>query len=75
MKVMTELSLLESRPPNIISPFVSLKLFVGAKETVTDCVSIRPSENAFSVTVGTVLPSEVVPTVKSLGPILSQRNI
>ena len=54
-------NLLVSTPPNVSSPLASLSEVVGAKEIPTSFVSSRPRENALSVTVGTELPSEVVP--------------
>lgn len=59
-------NLLGSAPPKLSSPLVIESEVVGSKETPTCLAPMRPAVNALSVTVGTGLPSEVVPRVPLL---------
>ena len=66
------MNLVESVPPNVNSPFFSLPVVVGSKDTATSSDGIVPWLNRLSVTVGMAVfvSGDKVPTVKSTGPIL-----
>ena len=61
----------ESVPPKFRTPFAPEE--AGEKEIPRTSALIRPCENALSVTVGTIWPSETVPWVKAEGPTLMER--
>ena len=54
-------NLLVSGPQKDNSPLVEEREVAGSKDTPTCLALIRPAVNALSVTVGTSLPSDVVP--------------
>jgi hypothetical protein len=56
--------------PNVSSPLTEDAFDAGAKRIPTDAVLITPSERRLSVTVDTVPPADVVPSVRSVGPML-----
>ena len=62
--------MLESVPPKVSSPLVTVSWVDGSKETATTSVEIVPWLKRLSVTVGTVAPPETVPCVRSTGPML-----
>ena len=64
--VISPTNLLGSIPPKISSPLVSDSDVVGSKEIPTSFVASKPSENALSVTVGTVPPPVVVSALDQL---------
>jgi hypothetical protein len=61
----------ESTPPQVISPFMSLPVMLGSKETPIDWAEMVPAENKLSVTVGIreLVAGDKVSSVRSTGPI------
>jgi hypothetical protein len=54
----------------VSSPFAADALVAGAKKMPTAAVSIVPCAFRLSVTVATVFAFDVVPSVRSVGPML-----
>lgn len=77
MNVMEPVNLLLSVPPQVISPFKSLPVMEGSKETPISWAEMAPWENKLSVTVGMVLEvaGDKVSSVRSTGPILIAEEI
>ena len=63
------MNLLESVPPKVSSPLVTVSWVVGSKETATTSVEIVPWLKRLSVTVGMLLLPLTVPWVRSTVPI------
>ena len=59
-KVISPVNLLESTPPKVSSPFVTLSDVVGSKDIPSILFEMRPALKALSVTVGIVPPLVVV---------------
>jgi hypothetical protein len=76
MFVIDPVNLVESVPPNVNSPFGLDDVVVGSKDTETRSDGMVPWLNRLSVTVGmgVFVSGDRVPTVKSTGPILGDRE-
>jgi hypothetical protein len=76
MFVIDPVNLVESVPPNVNSPFWFDDVVVGSKDTETRSDGIVPWLNRLSVTVGigVFVSGNSVPTVKSTGPILEDKE-
>jgi hypothetical protein len=76
MFVIDPVNLVESVPPNVNSPFAFDDVVVGSKDTETRSDGIVPWPNRLSVTVGmgVFVSGDRVPTVKSTGPILGDKE-
>jgi hypothetical protein len=72
VKLIAPVNLVESVPPHVSSPFVTLSEVVGSNETATRFAEIVPALKRLPVTVGTVVVPETVSSVRSTGPMLQE---